>query len=68
MHSDFFHQIPRANAQCIGYPQKGMKAYPLFAPLDLVHVNWMKISFFRELFLAQTSLGAVLADSVSKNF
>lgn len=45
-----------------------MKANPLLTTFNLANVNWMKVSFFSQLFLSQARQFAVLANGIAENF
>ena len=66
--SEFVNQIARFDADSLGDPQKRMEADPLLATFNFANINWMKVGFFGQLFLAQARLYAVLANGIAENF
>jgi hypothetical protein len=55
-------QVAGLNAQSPGNPQKRVQADPLLTPFNLSDIDRVQIRFFRQLFLAEASLGPATAD------
>jgi len=64
----FVHQIADTNAEGFGYAQQCVQADPLFSTFNFANINRMQVGFFGQTFLAQTSLLAAVADSVTEDF
>lgn len=62
------NQVPHANAEGFGHPQKRVQADPLFAALDFANVNWMQAGLLRQLFLAHVRLIPVFPNGISQDF
>jgi hypothetical protein len=66
--SKFVNQIAGANTESFGDSQQRVKTDPLLAAFNLANVNRVQIGFFGQLFLAQNSLLAVVANGITQYF
>ena len=65
--SDILHQVFKSNPNGFGDSDQSINAGGLLASLDFSDVNRVKIGLFRQLFLRQTRLGAVMSDRFPNN-
>lgn len=66
--SNFSDEIANPNFQGFCDPCQCLNCNLIFGAFDVADVIPRQVRFFRELFLAQTSLDPLGADGVAKNF
>ena len=65
---DVLDQIPHTNFQRGRNPQERVQADPLFSPLNLSHIDRMKIGLFRQFFLAEPRADATFPYCIAQSF
>jgi hypothetical protein len=66
--SEFGHQIAHLHAEGSGDSYQGMNTCCLLSTFDLAKIDWMQVSFFRQLFLAHIGFPTMFADGFPDYF